>query len=157
VKENGTAADLGPLAVQPGFRLSGRLVLADGKAVPAGTKVFFYRREEAAYDVQITTAGTDGSFAFSGLPDELCQVDAHVEGYRVSTLNYSCDRYYGHGLWGRVDRDLDNLRFLLEPGVFVKKDIGDKEADNFYYIRQERLQGAEAESPKAKAMPDPAK
>ncbi len=150
VKENRTTVDLGTLAVDPASRLSGQLVLSDAKAVKAGTKVWFYRREEAAFDVQMTTAAADGTFTFSGIPDELCQLEAHVDGYRTSTRNYSCDRYYGHGLWGRVDRDIKNLRFLLEPGVFAEKELDDPVAVEFSSIRGERLQGASVELPKAK-------
>jgi RNA polymerase sigma factor (sigma-70 family) len=150
VKEDRTTVELGTLAVEPAARLSGRLVLSDGKAVKAGTKIWFSRREEAAYDVQMTTAAADGAFAFSGIPDEICQLDAHVEGYRTSTRNYSCDGFHGQGLWGRVDRDIENLRFLLEPGVFANREIGDAEAGEFFRIRRERLQGAPGELPKAK-------
>ncbi|MGL4555118.1 MAG: hypothetical protein ACRC33_28465, partial [Gemmataceae bacterium] len=142
-KGSGTITDLGDLVTGPGSRVAGQLVLADGEPVPAGTRVGLTRREEGAFDWVMTAVGKDGTFEFTGVPDELCQLDVlGVKGYRVSAKNYSCDRYHGHGLWGRVDRDITGLRFLLEPGAFVRKPIGDKEADDAYPRRKERLRGA---------------
>ena len=53
-----------------------------------------------------------------------------------------------------MDRDIQNLRYLLEPGVFAKQELDDPAADEFSRIREERLQGAPVELPKAN---DPAK
>ena len=141
-KANRTTIDLGTLAAQPGSRLAGRIVLADGKPVPAGTRVSISRREEAAYDWQATTAGADGRFEFTGVPDEVCQLDTGVKGYCVSTKNYSCDRRFGYGLWGRVDQDITNLQFLLEPGEFAVLRIDDPEVTESLRRRQHRMQGA---------------
>jgi len=143
-KGNRATCELGDLPVEKGHTLSGKIILEDGKAVPAGTRVIYYRREEAGYDYQVTTAGSDGGFTFTGVPDELCQLEATVKGYRTSTLNYCCDRYYGYGLWGRVDQDITDLRYLLEPGVFATKNHGDKDIDALYQRRLGRLQGAPA-------------
>jgi hypothetical protein len=149
-KENRSTCKVGEVTTQVGSRLSGQVILADGKAVPLGTKIICYRREEAAYDYQISTINPEGRFEFTGIPDELCQLEISVKGYSTSTRNYSCDRYHGFGLWGRVDQDILGIRYLLEPGVFVPKKIGDKEADRLYRRRQERLQGAPPELGKDK-------
>jgi hypothetical protein len=144
VKGDRTTCDLGVQVTQPGFRLAGRIVLADGKAVPPGTLVCVERRDDGAYEAQIITAGADGRFAFSGVPDELCQLSTQVKGYRVSTENYSCDRYFGRGLWGKVNADIDDLRFLLEPGTFARPKFTSEEEDEIYRRQNRRMQGVPA-------------
>lgn len=144
VKENRTTCDVGTLLAQNGSVLSGLLALSDGKAVPAGTKVFLTRRAELAYDCQITTVEADGRFVFRGVPDEQCQLTATIKGYSVSHANFSCDRYHGRGLWGRVDRDITDLRFLFDPGEFVGMRIGDPKARELSRRRESRMQGAPA-------------
>jgi RNA polymerase sigma factor (sigma-70 family) len=146
VKENGSKLDVGTLNVDRGYKLSGRIVLADGKPMPAGKKVFLTRREECSYDVQITTTAADGGFSFVGLPNELVQLETNkIQGYRVSSKNYSYDAYFGYGLWGMADRDINDLCFLLEPGEFANQQVPDGAVDTHWKRRAERIQGAPAE------------
>jgi hypothetical protein len=111
---SGTDLNIGDLEVQPGYKLAGRVVLADGKPVPAGTQVMLSR--EDAWDTQQATVGTDGSFAFTGLPSEHYSLFVRVPGYHLSPKNASADVYNGLGLIGLVHADTQGLRYLLEPG-----------------------------------------
>jgi hypothetical protein len=111
---SGSQVDVGDVAVGPGYGLRGRLVLADGKPVPAGTRVLMSREE--AWDTQQAVVGTDGAFAFTGLPAEGYQLSANVRGYRVSAKNASCDVLNPFGLIGRVEADITGLKLLYEPG-----------------------------------------
>jgi hypothetical protein len=110
----GAAADVGDLAVTPGLRLSGRLVLSDGKPVPGGTRVMLSREE--AWDSQQAVAAADGSFTFVGLPAEQFHLSANAKGYVASPKNASYELLNGFGLFGRVDADISGLLLLMDPG-----------------------------------------
>jgi hypothetical protein len=114
VEGHGTTRDVGAVEVQRGHRLAGRVVLADGKAVPEGTRLVLSR--EDAWDSQNVTLPKDGSFAFAGLPGELYSLSVTVKGYRPSLRNQSLDPLNKFRLIGKVRADVDGLRFLLEPG-----------------------------------------
>jgi hypothetical protein len=111
----GTTQDFGDLTVGPGFRLTGRLELSDGKPAPAGTRVLINRQE--AWDSQQAVVGQDGSFAFAGLPAERYGLSANVRGYRASSKNASFDMLNPFGLIGTVPADVTGLRLLYEPGT----------------------------------------
>jgi hypothetical protein len=113
VSASGTEKDLGTLHVQPGHKLSGRVILADGKPVPEGTRVLIAREE--AWDTQTVVVGPDGGFSFAGLPSEQYSLSARVAGYHASPKNHSY--HVNHfGLVGMVNQDIHGLRFLMEPG-----------------------------------------
>ncbi len=65
---HGETVELGDIKVRPGRRVSGRIVLADGKPVSPDIRVLLSRGE--AWDSQTATAGPDGTFAFVGVQDE---------------------------------------------------------------------------------------
>lgn len=111
---HGSTLDLGDIEVQPGYRLTGRLVLADGKPVPTATRILASR--DAAWDSQTVTVGPDGRFSFTGLPPERLSLSTNVRGYHSSPKNASLDLLNRMGLLGTVGGDIDDLRFLLEPG-----------------------------------------
>lgn len=111
---HGSTLDLGDIEVQPGYRLTGRLVLADGKPVPPATRILASR--DAAWDSQTVTVGPDGRFSFTGLPPERLSLSTNVRGYHSSPKNASLDLLNRMGLLGTVGGDIDDLRFLLEPG-----------------------------------------
>lgn len=112
--KSGNELDVGDVAIQPGLRLSGRLVLADSQPIPAGTRIMLSR--EDAWDQQQTIVGKDGSFAFKGLPPEGYSLSVNVRGYVVSPKNASLDLLNRGGLIGTVKSDVENLRFLMEKG-----------------------------------------
>jgi hypothetical protein len=111
---SGTTLDVGDLEVQKGYTLSGRVVLSDGKPVPAGTRVMLSREE--AWDSQQALTGENGSVTLAGVPAERVHMYAALKGYRVSPSNLSFDLLNGGGLLGRVAADTEGLRLLLEPG-----------------------------------------
>jgi Carboxypeptidase regulatory-like domain len=111
---SGREQDLGDLEVQPGYRLTGRVILTDGKRPPEGTRVLLSREE--AWDTAQALADADGRFVFTDLPAEHYSLSANVRGYHVSARNASLDLINGFQLLGVVRADTENLRLLLEPG-----------------------------------------
>jgi hypothetical protein len=104
---------VGDLPVGVGYRLSGRVVLSDGKPIPAGVRVHVSREE--AWDSQEMLVGTDGAFMFEGLPSERFTLSADVPGYRFSPKNASSGRLNQFGLLDAVKADVTDLRLLYEP------------------------------------------
>jgi hypothetical protein len=111
--DSGAVHDLGQLDVGPGFKVAGRIVLSDGKPVPAGTRLYLGR--EKTLDSLETTLGADGSFEFAGVPAESIDLSLRIKGYRSSKRNPSLDWLNG-GIMGRVTGDVTDLTILLEPG-----------------------------------------
>jgi hypothetical protein len=110
---SGVAQDLGKLEIQPAFTLAGRVVLSDGKAVPANTRMFLGR--EKASDSQQITLDSEGRFEFKGVPAESVSLAVRIKGYRLSKRNPSLDWLNGRIL-GRVTSDVNDLTILLELG-----------------------------------------
>jgi uncharacterized GH25 family protein len=121
--DSGAIQDLGELAVQPAFKVTGRIVLSDGKPIPAGTKLLLSR--EKAWDSTQVTLGTDGTFGFNGVPAETVGLSARIKGYKFSKRNPSLDWLNGRIL-GRVTGDMTNLDFLMEPGAWQFNQEGDR-------------------------------
>jgi hypothetical protein len=111
---SGSERDAGDLEIKPGFRLAGKLELADGKPVPAGTRVLLSREE--AWDSQQAVVGADGSFSFTGLPSERYSLSANIRGYRPAPANASLDLLNPFELLGVVKADTSDLRLLYEQG-----------------------------------------
>jgi hypothetical protein len=105
--------DLGQLEVVPAFRIAGRIVLSDGKPIPARTRMFLGR--EKTQDSLETTLGPDGSFEFTGVPSESIDLGVRIKGYRCSKRNPSLDWLNG-GIMGRVAGNVTDMTILLEPG-----------------------------------------
>jgi hypothetical protein len=113
-QEHGSRLDLGDIEVQPGYRLTGRLVLADGGRVPPGTRVLASR--DQAWDSQTAVVDADGRFSFTGLPGERVGLSTRVKGYHVSPKNASLDLLNPFHLLGVIQGDVKDLQFLLDPG-----------------------------------------
>jgi hypothetical protein len=136
-----TKAEVGDLAVEPGYSLSGKLVLSDGKPIPTGTQVMVARQE--AWDTQQTVVGNDGAFAFAGLPAEQYSLSANVRGYRVSAKNASLDLLNPFRLVGMVHSDITGLRLLYEIGQV--KGSGKPDHEEYQRRRNVQLRGAPEE------------
>lgn len=119
----GTRKDLGDLTVGPAYRVAGRIVLADGKNVPSGPKLFLGR--EQAWDHAEVPLGPDGGFEFVGVPPDSITLNVRVKGYVFSKRNPSLDRL-NQMIVGRVDRDIGDLMLLMEPG---ERDFNSPDAD----------------------------
>lgn len=113
VGEDGSESDIGELAAEPGHRVTGRLVLSDGKPVPPGTRVLISR--EDAWDTLTTQTTEGGSFSFEGLPSERYSLHVSVPGYHLSPRNATVDAQNPYRLVGYVDEDITGLTVLLVP------------------------------------------
>jgi len=139
----GSELDLGKLEVQPAYRVAGRLVLADGKPIPAQTRLSLGR--EDAWDHAEAVLDAEGHFEFRGVPAESVGLNVRVPGYKFSKLNASLDWLNG-GLVGRVDGDILDLTLLLEPGVWrYNGDEGDA-PNGDSYPQDKPLRGIERQA-----------
>lgn len=110
---SGAVQDLGNLEVQPAYTIAGRVVLSDGKPVPANTRMFLGRQK--AMDSLETKLAADGQFTFKGVPAESIDLAIRIKGYRVSKRNPSLDWLNGQIL-GRVTGNVSDFVILMEPG-----------------------------------------
>ena len=116
-----TITGLGDLIVQPAFRVSGRVVLSDGKPLPRGIRAML-SRDEAWDQLPNVPVKPDGSFTFDGVPAESVGVSVDVPGYCLSLQNPSLDRLNGLSIVGQVSGNIQGLVILEEPGQF-KRDL----------------------------------
>jgi len=143
---HGSTLELGDLEVQLGYRLSGRLILSDGEAVPSGTHVLVGR--DAAWDTQTAEVSPDGRFSFAGLPSEQIDLSTNVRGYHTSEKNASLDVLSRSGLMGSIKADIDDLRLLLEPGPLPEIDYRKISREDYAENQRRRaspLRGAPAD------------
>jgi protocatechuate 3,4-dioxygenase beta subunit len=145
VDGDGTTTDAGEIRAAKGFRLAGQVVLSDGKPVPAGTRIIVDR--DRAWDSQLPTLDAEGRFDVSGIPGgELIGVDVSVPGYHLSRKNVSLDRMNMTGLEGLVDRDITDLRILMEPGPVQRPQSSDADwnevSEQWSKLRSSRIAGA---------------
>ena len=122
---SGTRKDCGSLELKPGRRVVGQVQLSDGRAVPEGTRLLLTRAQ--AWDYREVFLDQEGRFEMRGVPPESVALGIRVPGYKFSRKNRSLDLLNGR-LVGRVDRDIDDLVILLEPGNW--NDQGHGEAPN---------------------------
>jgi beta-lactamase regulating signal transducer with metallopeptidase domain/uncharacterized GH25 family protein len=138
--KDGQTTEAGDLIVGPAHRLAGRVILADGRPLPAKTRLLVSR--ETAWDGMQIVLGRDGSFDTPGVPSETISLSVRVKGYHVSAQNQSVDRMNPFQLVGRVDHDITNLVFLLEPGPDLPPDFNNPVPD-YDQPRYRPLHGAE--------------
>ena len=138
--KDGETTDVGDLTARPAHRLAGRVVLADGEALPSKVRLLVSR--EGAWDSMQITLDGDGNFDTTGVPDELVSLSARVKGYHVAARNLSVDQLNPFELIGRVDHDITNLVFMLEKGPDPQPDYQHMDPE-YNEIRQRPLRGAE--------------
>ena len=113
VGENDSTTVLPPLHLEPGFRLDGRVSLADGKPLPAGTELSL-GREFAAHSM-VVPLDADGRFRIEGLPPETITLSVRIQGYRIKPTT----RGLVNPMWPIVRipmlRDRANVEIELEP------------------------------------------
>lgn len=111
--KSGETIKLGALSAQKGFRVAGKVVLADREPIPANTRLFLGR--EQAWDHTEAVLDGEGRFEFTDVPAEGVSLSVRITGYKFSKRNASLDWLNG-GLVGRVDGDTGDLTLLMEPG-----------------------------------------
>jgi hypothetical protein len=110
--DGGTVA-LGDVQAQPAHRISGKVVLADGKPVPSQTRLLFSSFN--SWDFALLVLDKEGRFEIGGVPEEQVRLTVRLDGYRLSEKNPNLDSNH-RGLNGRATGDISNLTILLEPG-----------------------------------------
>lgn len=129
--EDGQTLNLGEIQAQPAHRISGRVILSDGKAVPAGTRMLVDRSE--AWDFTQIVLDKEGRFDLSGVPQERIGFMVSIKGYRFSKKNPNLDQNQ-RGIKGRVVGDISGMDFLMEPG----EPVSYQDLDRLSYEEQER-------------------
>ncbi len=137
---DGTVERLGDCSLQKTFRISGRVALADGRALPRNIQVNLLR--EQAWDFAKTKTETDGSFAFEAVPSGSVKLIVQAAGFRLSALNQSLDPSDSASLRGFNDGSSTNLLILIEPGDPTSRSGPITAAMNENLLRQP-LRGAE--------------
>lgn len=110
----GTTTDVGDLNVVPGHRVSGRILLSDGKQIPPKTRISFARAH--AWDQQFAEVDEKGRFSLDGLPTEIYSVYSLIKGYELSPTN-ECASPLNSNLEGLVDRDIQDLTIAYTFGA----------------------------------------
>jgi len=112
---SGAVQDLGDLAVQPAYRITGRIVLSDGQPIPPDTRLILSR--QSVSDNLETKLDDDGRFEFRGVPEGTVAISLRIHGYAFSKKNPSLDWLNGCIL-GRVSGDVRELNLLMDPGAW---------------------------------------
>jgi hypothetical protein len=94
-------------------QVSGRLILTDGKAVPSGTHLLLSR--EDAWDSQNVLAAPDGSFAFTGVPEEAVTLSSRIPGYRLAGRRNRFQQVNPGSVAMFVDADKSGVELFFEP------------------------------------------
>ena len=138
--EDGAIVDAGELPVGPSQRLAGRVLCSDNEPLPSSTRLLISR--EQAWDSRQVKLDEEGRFDVEGIPPETISLSARVAGYHISTKNLSLDPLNSR-LIGRMDQNVTNLVFLLDPGPEQRSHLDDQlpEAE---WPQNKRLRGAEA-------------
>jgi hypothetical protein len=111
--KNKSMTDLGDLVLQTGCRVSGQILLTDGKPMPAHTHLLL----AWAGDYAEVVLDTNGRFEFQSVPAESVTLSARLKGYKYSRRNPSLD-WLNNQIIGKVSGDVTNLTLIMEPGEF---------------------------------------
>ena len=115
-------AIMGDLNVQPGFTISGKVIVSDGRPVPKKTRVNLTR--ENSVDNQMVEIGDDGSFTVNDVPKDECGINLlgptanamlMFNDYHLSDRNLSLQPQRRSLLTGQITGDT-KLTILIEPG-----------------------------------------
>jgi hypothetical protein len=110
-RKNGEEVDVGEIQVKPGHHLTGRVLLSDGRPIPAEMRITL--SSVRAWDFQLTSLGSDGHFEFVSLPAGNYLVSPSVKGY---TLPNGAQE-----ISVTVDRDVDGWEIALTPVASTPK------------------------------------
>ncbi len=96
-------------------RVSGHVILTDGKPVPAGTQLLLSREELGTWDGQTTVIAADGSFSFAGVPEEAVTLNARIPSYRLASRRNRFQQVQSWAVAMFVDADKVGLELFFEP------------------------------------------
>jgi protocatechuate 3,4-dioxygenase beta subunit len=99
--------DVCEFSLRPGYRLRGRVVLSDGKAVPDGTHISITSKRSG--DAQTTVADAKGRFEFVGLPPGGYSISPSVKDYELADKQYV--------LRASIQHDIDDYVVSLSPAA----------------------------------------
>ena len=142
VSGDGSTTDVGDIAVQPGVRLAGQVVLADNGKFPPHTKLSVSLQD--AWDSQVVELDGDGRFDFRQLPPGPVSLNIRVAGYRFAGKNASLNPLHPVQIVGRLSQDKTNLLVLLEPGPDLKMSRSSYSSAEEDRLENRPLRGAEA-------------
>lgn len=80
-KDNGEEVNVGDIELAPGHKVSGQVVLTDGKPIPSGMRVSL--SSDRAWDSQTALLPADGRFKFNGLATGVYSLSPAVRGYEL--------------------------------------------------------------------------
>jgi beta-lactamase regulating signal transducer with metallopeptidase domain len=147
------ATDLGDLTAGPTHHLAGRVVLSDGQLLSSNTwlmaacdGVFLHKY---TLDQMRITLGPDGAFDVPAFPVGTLSLylSGIPYGYHWSGRNLSVDPVSRFQLNGRVEQDVTNLVFRLDPGELPL--VNQEQQPDYPDLRNLPLRGVEN-------TPDPA-
>jgi uncharacterized GH25 family protein len=133
---DGTSSDVGDVAVEKGYTVSGKFVCSDDKPVPSGAKVTISR-----YDINDSIEAkvdSEGKFELNCIPGEVVSFTPQVNGYHLSSENQSYEQMNARFLIGTVDGDITDLTVKLDPGPAER---GTNFSNNWMQLRSGRLTG----------------
>ncbi len=81
-KDNGETVNIGDIELAPAHKLSGKVVLTDGKPIPTGMRLGLGAGR--ATDSQMALLPVDGHFEFTGLGSDVYSLSPAVKGYELA-------------------------------------------------------------------------
>jgi hypothetical protein len=137
---DGSVTDAGALETFPAHRISGRVVLSDGKPIPPKTRLLV--RRSGLWDSVLADLAKDGSFSVVGIPSGIVDVTIEMPGYHTSFKNESFDPVNPDRLIGRINRDLASLVILMDKGTRLESHF-DENANEMDLPENHPLAGVE--------------
>lgn len=113
VGQDDTVSDVGALALEPAYRLAGRVMSLDGKPLPDGTQLMLSRSR--AWDYQTVPIGADGRFEFLGVPPEALELIVRVKGYRFVPGRNRFQQTEKSTLSLFVEKNYEDVWIYLQP------------------------------------------
>ncbi len=112
---DGTTKDLGDRTLAPARRLSGRVILTDGKAIPEKLWLGLSRSRELGDAPQSVRLAADGSFSFAGVPEGPVRLDVRIAGYRLSAARNRFQQVAPSQIAIFVEGDKSGIELYFEP------------------------------------------
>jgi hypothetical protein len=116
VGADGTTTDVGDgTLTSTVYRVSGRVILTDGKPIPKNTRLLLSREELGTWDGQTAVLADDGSFSFAGVPEEAVTFNVRIPGYRLAAKRNHFQQVQPWAVALMIDGDKSKLEIFLEP------------------------------------------